>query len=126
MKILLPLEHARLLVTHEMSQFEAAQAEGDIDTAWHSLERIHIISQGFGIMHLSSHWRMLLYVWALRDTKEVFGQLTRLALAPVGNLTGKLPFGNTGRANVSAFLPMELPADLSAQITKFELPQKRQ
>ena len=118
MKIQFPIEHARLLVMHEMSQFEAAQAQGDTDTAWRSLERIHIISQGFGIMHLSSHWRMLLYAWALRDTKEVFGQLTRLALAPVGNLTGRLPFGNTGRANVSAFLPMELPADLSAQITK--------
>lgn len=118
MKIQLPIEDARLLVMHEMSQFEAAQAKGDSDTAWRSLERIHIISQGFGIMHLSSHWRMLLYAWALRDTKEVLGQLTRLALAPVGNLTGRLPFGNTGRANVSAFLPMELPADLSAQITK--------
>lgn len=119
MKIQLSIERARLLVIHEMAQFKAAQSGGDTDTAWRSLERVHIISQGFGRMHLSSHWRMLLYAWTLRDTKEVFGQLTRLALAPVGNLTGRLPFGNTGRANVSAFMPMDIPAELSAKITKF-------
>lgn len=27
-------------------------------------------------------------------------------MAPLGNLTGRLPIGNTGRANVSAFAPM--------------------
>jgi hypothetical protein len=35
-----------------------------------------------------------------------------LLLAPLGSLTGRLPIGNTGRSNVSAFLPMAIPQDL--------------
>ncbi|MCV0386070.1 MAG: DUF3703 domain-containing protein [Nitrobacter sp.] len=38
----------------------------------------------------------------------------RLAIPPLGKLTSRLPLGNTGRSNVSAFAPMELPPDLRA------------
>lgn len=38
--------------------------------------------------------------------------MLRLALAPLGNLTGRIPQGNTGRSNVSAFQSMEVPDDL--------------
>lgn len=109
---------ARKLTAQELRAFKEASANNDRESAWRALERIHIISQIFAGMHIASHLRMLRYAWKLRDTREVIGQLFRLTLAPIGNFTGKLPFGNTGRANVSAFLPMELPADLSAQITK--------
>ncbi|MBT8427288.1 MAG: DUF3703 domain-containing protein, partial [Erythrobacter sp.] len=37
--------------------------------------------------------------------------------APLGNLTGRLPWGNTGRANVSAFAPMPYPDDLAEVFT---------
>ena len=116
MKIKISIERARLLVNRELIQFEFAHARGDQHAAWRCLERIHILSQGFGLMHIYSHWWMLRYAWILKDTKEVAGQLMRLALAPIGNLTGRLPFGNTGRANVSAFQPMDIPTDLNAQI----------
>lgn len=118
MKIKISIERARLLVNHELRRFESAQVSGDQHAAWRSHELIHILSQGFGLMHLYSHWWMLRYAWTVRDKKEVVGQLMRLALAPIGNLTGRLPFGNTGRANVNAFQPMELPLDLSTKITK--------
>ncbi len=36
----------------------------------------------------------------------------RLALAPIGALTGGIPAGNTGRSNISAFETMAIPADL--------------
>jgi hypothetical protein len=42
----------------------------------------------------------------------VTGQLARLALAPLGALTGRMPWGNNGRSNVSAFKPMPIPDDL--------------
>ena len=90
----------------------------DVENAWQALERIHIITQMFAGLHINSHLRMLRYAWELRDWKEVVGQLFRLGLAPIGNLTGRLPYGNTERSNVSAFQPMELPTDLSAKITK--------
>ena len=118
MKIGVSFDRARTLVMHEQALFHAAVSHGDTHAAWRSLERIHILSQEFGLMHLVSHWRMVRYAWSLRDGREVLGQLTRLALAPIGNISGRLPFGNTGRANVSAFQPMEIPPDLIMQITK--------
>lgn len=60
---------------------------------------------------------MLGYAIALRDWREAFGQAIRLALAPLGALTGRLAWGNTGRANVSAFRPMPVRPDLGAKLT---------
>src|SRR3546814_13656885 len=37
------------------------------------------------------------------DWREAAGQATRLFLIPLGSFTGRLPIGNSGRANVSAF-----------------------
>jgi hypothetical protein len=36
----------------------------------------------------------------------------RLLLSPLGSLSGRIPWGNTGRSTVSAFTPMPIPADL--------------
>ena len=109
---------ARKLVAAENDAFATAIASNDVECAWRALERIHIITQIFTGLHIASHLQMLRYAWELRDRKEVVGQLFRLALAPIGNLTGRLPYGNTGRSNVSAFQPMKLPADLQAKISK--------
>jgi hypothetical protein len=57
---------------------------------------------------------MLSFAYELRDFREAFGQIFRLALAPIGNITGRLPRGNTGRSNVSAFAAMDIPSDLQA------------
>ena len=43
---------------------------------------------------------------------EVAGQLFRTVLAAPGTWSGRYPAGNTGGANVSAFAPMPVPADL--------------
>ena len=84
----------------------------DIAMAWHHLERAHIIAQMRLVPHLVSHWAMLRLALHQRDAREVMGQLLRLFLAPIGNLTGHLPLGNTGRSTVSAFAPMDIPRDL--------------
>lgn len=55
---------------------------------------------------------MLRFAIEVRDGREALGQTFRLLLVPIGNATGRLPAGNTGRANVSAFDPMPIPADL--------------
>jgi hypothetical protein len=44
--------------------------------------------------------------------------LFRLALVPLGSLTGRVPVGNTGRARISAFKPMPIPSDLEALISQ--------
>ena len=97
-------------------EYRAAQkaVEADqIDLAWHHLERAHILAQTRLWAHCLSHWKMLSLAVGQRDLREVAGQVFRLILAPIGNVTGRLPLGNTGRANVSAFAEIPYPDDLA-------------
>lgn len=48
------------------------------------------------------------------DTEQAWRSLARVALAPIANITGRLPTGNTGRADVSAFVAMELSGDFKS------------
>lgn len=108
-----PLETAH---ANEVASYRQTRAAIDQTRAWHHLERAHILGQLRMGLHINSHLHMLGYAIHLRQPCEVFGQIVRFMLAPLGNLTGRLPLGNTGRANVSAFLPMAIPADLQRQI----------
>jgi len=96
--------------------FRAARAVGDSAGAWRALERVHIVSQPYALLHLASHWSMLRLAVGTRDPGEVAGQLFRLLLVPLGAISGRLPIGNTGRSNVSAFRVMSIPPDLLAKI----------
>lgn len=96
----------------------AADQRGDVRLTWHHLGRAHILAQmNFG-SHCVSHWRMFAFALRLRDWPEAAGQLLRLALAPLGNLTGRLPIGNTGRSTVGVFTAMDIPPDLRAIIDR--------
>ena len=55
-----------------------------------------------------------------RDLAELNGQLLRLLLVPLGHLLGRLPLGNTGRANISAFQPMAVTPKMWATIRQFQ------
>lgn len=101
-------------LAEEYRVVEAATNAGQIEQAWRHLERAHVVAQTQFAPHLQSHWKMLLLAARTHDVREAFGQLIRLTLAPLGNLTGRLPNGNTGRANVSAFARMNIPHDLMA------------
>jgi hypothetical protein len=59
---------------------------------------------------------MLALGWETGDGREVFGQLLRLLLVPLGHLTGRLPLGNAGRSNISAFQVMPIREDIAALI----------
>lgn len=104
------------LIEREMSAYRTAKAASDIAKAWAVLERAHILSQPYLGPHLTNHWTMLGFAVELRDWRETAGQVVRLALAPLGALTGRIPVGNTGRSNVSAFQPMPVPDDLRRAI----------
>lgn len=96
----------------EYRDARSAADAGKTEEAWRHLERAHIVAQGMFVPHIYSHWRMLILAAKSTDIREIFGQLMRLALAPLGNLSGRLPIGNTGRSDVSAFVHMDIPADL--------------
>lgn len=89
-----------------------AAAKGDSSKAWAHLERAHIVSQPLVLAHVRTHVSMLGYAVSHRDGHEIAGQLFRLVVAGPGSLTGRYPVGNTGGANVSAFLVMDIPEDL--------------
>lgn len=104
--------YVRRIVQQEIAVFKKASEANEVDKAWRALERAHIVSQPHIALHVANHWAMLKFAVSERDCKEVVGQVLRLALAPMGALTGRIPLGNTGRANVSAFQTMPVPDDL--------------
>lgn len=110
------------LIEAEMAGHRANRRTADHTAAWYALERAHIIAQPYFAPHLASHWHMLGFALALRDWREAAGQLFRLALVPLGSLTGRLPVGNTGRARTSAFRSMPLPGDLAALLSSGDKP----
>jgi len=85
---------------------------GDPAAAFALLERAHVLGQRDLRRHARVHLRMLRVAWAQRDGREVRGQLLRLFLVPLGHLSGRLPRGNTGGSNVSAFVPMAIPPEV--------------
>ncbi len=104
------------LLRQERQSFREARRLGEVSVAWAALEREHIIGQPYLGAHFRCHLSMLGFAIELRDWRELRGQILRLLLAPLGNALGRLPVGNNGRSNVSAFAPMEIPADLTARI----------
>lgn len=104
-----PLRTAFLV---ELQSYRDARGIGDWRTAWYHLERAHILAQPRLRLHMDSHVAMLTFAFSRRDVREISGQLLRIALVPLGALSGRLPGGNTGRARVSAFIPMPVPEDL--------------
>jgi hypothetical protein len=96
----------------QVDGFRLTRAEQDAADAWHYLERAHILSQQVLRLHLHVHAVMLTFAISRREWREARGQVLRLMLAPLGALIGRIPLGNTGRASVSAFMPMPMPEEL--------------
>lgn len=112
------------LIEAEMVGYRFNRRTANDAAAWNALERAHILSQPYFVPHLASHWHMLRFALALRDWREAAGQLFRLALVPLGSLTGRLPIGNSGRARVNAFRAMPMPCDLAALLSPGDKPSQ--
>ncbi len=120
-------DQARLLalyVTAELATYRTVR-EGNREKAWVALERAHILSQPLFWPHLRVHATMLAYGLHCGDIREVLGQFARLALAPLGAATGRLPWGNSGRARVSAFAPAPVAPALARRLREAGVTQVR-
>jgi hypothetical protein len=53
-----------------------------------------------------------------RDVREIRGQLSRIAVAGPGSLSGRYSTGNTGRARVPATQPMPIAGELAMVIQR--------
>ncbi|MDI3509882.1 DUF3703 domain-containing protein [Hydrogenophaga sp.] len=95
---------------------------GDLAQAWHLLEAMHVLGQTRLVPHARTHGLMMALAWQARNLAEVTGQLLRLLLVPLGHLLGRLPLGNTGRAHVGAFRPMQVAPELLATIRAHQRP----
>lgn len=96
---------------------EASEADSTEQT-WLSLEAAHVVGQIHFKLHWQTHAHMLVLAWRTRDWPEATGQLIRLALVPLGHLSGRLPLGNPGRATVSAFKAVAVRPELAALIDR--------
>ncbi|OHB28525.1 MAG: hypothetical protein A2790_16085 [Phenylobacterium sp. RIFCSPHIGHO2_01_FULL_69_31] len=97
----------------EAAAARVAYARGDLDLAFHHLERAHVLGQPWAGAHSWAHWMMLRVGWRRRDWREVRGQVLRLAAGGLLSWMGRLPAGNTGGADVPPETPMPPPPDLA-------------
>ncbi|MFV3128048.1 DUF3703 domain-containing protein [Niveispirillum sp. KHB5.9] len=104
------------LVEEELVLYRRARTHGDIPSAWTALERAHILGQMDWYQHVRVHLLMLRLGIATWDWREIRGQLFRLLLAVPGSVTGKAPLGNSGRSDISAFMPQPIAPDLAAKL----------
>ena len=81
--------------------------------SWRHLERAHILGQPYPLAHTAVHWKMLCFGIAIKNVKEIMGQIPRLLVGGLKSFVGKIPVGNTGGANVPPLKPMEIPEDLT-------------
>ncbi len=109
------MQHKRAVVNALLKQRQATPP-ADPEAAWDLLSAAHIVGQTDIRLHVRVHWAMLLFAIKNRDVGEVLGQLFRLGLIPLGHIFQRLPLGNVGRANVSAFMPMTVPPRLTQLI----------
>ncbi len=94
----------------------AASREPDTLDRWELLSAAHIAGQAVFGLHTRVHIAMLGAAWRERDAREMLGQALRLVLVPLGHALRRLPAGNTGRGNVSAFAPMAISQGVQALI----------
>ena len=98
----------------ELEAAREAWNKRGLNVAFLHLENAHVLGQPYFLSHMQVHLWMLRIGLARRDWHEVMGQITRLLLTPLGHMTGRLPLGNTGGANISAFQPMPISPELDA------------
>lgn len=100
----------------------AAKIAESPQQAWLYLEAAHVAGQLHVKPHLQTHALMLRLAWRTRDLAEAAGQVLRLALVPLGHLSGRLPLGNPGRSTVSAFEPLPVRQELAELIAQAAQP----
>lgn len=90
-----------------------ARARGNLAGAEHHWSRAHILGQPRIGPHLRTHAALLgLYLHQSRFA-DAAGQIFRWVLVIPGTWLKRLPAGNNGLSNVSAFKPMAVPPDLA-------------
>jgi len=108
-----PIEEIRTRLQQNLIESRQARKLKDFDRCWALLEDAHVLSQPWAWLHVRVHGSMFVVAVVQRDMREVRGQLSRIAVAGPGSLSGRYPTGNTGRARVPARQPMPIAGELA-------------
>jgi Protein of unknown function (DUF3703) len=111
-----PTEEIRTLLQQNLIESRQARKLKDFERCWTLLEDAHVLSQPWAWLHVRVHGAMFVAAMVQRDVREVQGQLSRIAVAGPGSLSGRYPTGNTGRARVPATQPMPIRSDLALML----------
>lgn len=109
----------------ELNLYRSFFEAGNLQMAWHHLERAHVIGQAYPWSHTYVHWLMLRFGIKIKDGREIIGQLPRLMVGGVKSFVGKIPVGNTGGANVPPLKPMPIAEDIQGLFRLQLKPPKR-
>lgn len=99
-------------ISHELALSDSLVESGDFHSAFHHLERSHVLGQASTYQHTRIHWRMFKLAIKQRSPREIWGQIVRIIGASTKTPFGIYPTGNTGGANVWFFKKMPIPEDL--------------
>jgi hypothetical protein len=108
-----PTKEIRDAINRNLTEAREARMFKDFDRCWTLLEDAHVLSQPWAWLHVRVHGSMFVAAVVQRDVREVRGQLSRIAVASPGSLSGRYPTGNTGRARVPATQQMPIRSDLA-------------
>ena len=108
-----PTEEIRTRLQQNLIESCQARKSKNFDRCWTLLEDAHVLSQPWALLHVRVHGSMFGTAMLQRDVREVWGQLSRIAVAGPGSLSGRYPTGNTGRARVPATQPMPIAGELA-------------
>jgi hypothetical protein len=108
-----PTEEIRTRLQQNLIESRQVRKLKDFDRCWVLLEDAHVLSQPWAWLHVRVHGAMFVAAVVQRDVREVRGQLSRIAVAGHGSLSGRYPTGNTGRARVPATQPMPIAGELA-------------
>jgi hypothetical protein len=106
----------RLAFDREIAVGRELIASGNLERAFHHLERAHVIGQAFVRPHTQAHWLMLVLEIRRLRFGAAFGQVVRLVLGILGSAVGVVPTGNTGGSNISMFKRLPIAPDLQGII----------
>ncbi len=112
-------ENLKRAYSSELEMYSFNLKNGDYKSAWHHLERCHIIGQSYPLEHTYTHWLMLKFGFRQKDVKEIIGQIIRLLIGGWKSFINHVPLGNTGGADVPPLKRMEMPEDLAKILKKY-------
>lgn len=102
----------------ELRNYKSELKKSNLSSAWHHLERAHIIGQKYPYQHSYVHWKMLLFGFKTKSRKEILGQIPRLILGGIFSFIGKVPDGNPGGSNVPPLKPFPIDKELKDILSK--------